>query len=162
MAVKKKRRFWRICRIYFRRFRITILLLMFLLVAGVAYLNQVGLPGFIKKPVLDRLRARGVELEFSRLRLLWNRGIVAENVQFGRAHTSSGPKLMAEEVDVGINYAALAHFQFQVSSLDLRRGHFQWLLNETNQSTGTLIVSNIQAKLLFRPHDEWALENFQA
>ncbi len=162
MAAKHKRRFWRICRIYFRRFRITVWLLIFFLLAGVFYLNQVGLPDFIKRPLLDRLRARGVELEFTRLRLLWNRGLVAENVQFGRANENAGPHLTAREVEVGINYAALAHFQFQVSSLNLRRSDFQWPLVETNQPPRALVVSNIEARLHFLTNDQWTLDNFQA
>ena len=71
MAPAAKSRFWRKCRIYFRRFRITVLLVILALLGALIYLNQSGLPGFVKRPLLEKLRARGVDLEFSRLRLRW-------------------------------------------------------------------------------------------
>src|SRR5437867_270216 len=97
---RRKPRFWRICRIYFRRVRITFWLIILLLVGTLVYLNQVGLPGFVKKPLLARLRERGVELQFSRLRLRWYQGIVADNVRFGRADEPTSPQLTVSEVQV--------------------------------------------------------------
>ena len=45
MPPRPKRRFWRICRIYFRRVRITVWLVVLALVCSLLYLNRVGLPG---------------------------------------------------------------------------------------------------------------------
>src|SRR5262245_52813313 len=98
MAHGHKHRFWRLCRIYFRRVRITIWLLILSVVGAVVYVNQVGLPGFIKRPLLERLRARGLDPQFTRLRLSWHRGIVAENVRFGQADDPLTPELTAREV----------------------------------------------------------------
>ena len=63
-----------------RRLRITIWLVILALVGALAYLNQVGLPNVVKRPLLEKLRARGIDLQFSRLRLRWYHGIVADNV----------------------------------------------------------------------------------
>jgi hypothetical protein len=71
--------------VYFRRLRIGVWVLILTLLGGVLYLNQIGLPDFAKQPLLENLRARGLDLQFSRLRLRWHYGIVAENVRFGRA-----------------------------------------------------------------------------
>jgi len=89
----RKRRFWRLVRIYFRSFRITIWLIALLVLGCLIYVNQVGLPGFVKRPLLQRLREHGIELQFSRLRLRWYQGIVAENVRFGRAGDPLTPEL---------------------------------------------------------------------
>src|SRR5262245_3809488 len=83
MAQKERSRFWRKCRVYFRRLRITILLLMLALLGAIIYLQVYGLPGFVQRPLLEKLRARGVDLDFTRLRWSWYRGMVAENVKFG-------------------------------------------------------------------------------
>src|SRR5436305_51868 len=77
---RSRSRVWRLCRIYLRRLRITIWLVILALVGALAYLNQVGLPNVVKRPLLEKLRARGIDLQFSRLRLRWYHGIVADNV----------------------------------------------------------------------------------
>ena len=82
MAPRVQRRSWRIARRLFRWCRITVLLVLLGVVISGIYLNQVGIPDFIKQPLLAKLRARGVELQFTRLRLRWYRGIVAEHVHF--------------------------------------------------------------------------------
>src|SRR5258708_8062527 len=104
MARSPKPRFWRICRIYFRRLRICIGLVILALAGALVYLNQVGLPGFVKKPLLAKLRASGIDLQFSRLRLRWYYGIVADNVRFGRADEPASARLTAGEVQVQLNH----------------------------------------------------------
>src|SRR5713226_5532919 len=117
MASRSSGRFWRLCRIYFRRFRITAWLVILGLVGCLTYLNQVGLPNFVKGPLLAKLRERGIDLRFTRLRLRWYHGIVAENVRFGRADDPLGPQLTAAEVEVELNHRALAKLQVQADSL---------------------------------------------
>ena len=106
-ATRQKRGFWRTCRVYFRRVRITVWLLILALLGALLYLNQIGLPDFAKKPLLENLRARGLDLQFSRLRLSWYRGIVAENVRFGRADEPLSPELTVAQVQVRLNHRAL-------------------------------------------------------
>ena len=107
-ATRRKRGFWRTCRVYFRRFRITVWLLILALLGALLYLTQIGLPDFAKQPLLDNLRARGLDLQFSRLRLSWHHGIVAENVRFGRADEPLSPELTVAQVQVRLNHRALA------------------------------------------------------
>ncbi len=162
MPPRSRPRFWRICRVYFRRVRLTVWLLTLTLLTAVIYLNQVGLPGFIKKPLLDKLRARGLELQFSRLRLRWYGGIVAENVRFGPADALAGPQLTLAEVQVWLNLRALARLQLQIDSLTLRHGRLLLPLTQTNLPNPHLAVDKIQSDLRFLPNDLWALDNFHA
>src|SRR5258708_33270126 len=106
-AHKPKRRFWRVCRIYFRRLRLAVWLVILVLVCALAYLNQVGLPEFVKKPLLEKLRSRGLDLRFSRLRLRWYIGIVAENVSFGRTDEPLVAQWTASDVQLQIDRHAL-------------------------------------------------------
>src|SRR5689334_11797849 len=132
-AHRQKRGFWRRLRLYFRRFRLVIWSLLLLLLCGVVYVNQVGLPNFAKGPLLQALRDQGVDLQFSRLRWRWHQGIVAENVRFGSIEELSAPNLSAAEVQLRLNLHALARFRFQVDSLFLRQGTFVWPLVRTNE-----------------------------
>jgi hypothetical protein len=162
MAEQPKRRFWHTCRVYFRRFRIAVWLFILALVGAAVYLNQVGLPDIVKQPLLERLRARGLDLQFSRLRLSWYRGIVAENVRFGSAQDPASPSLTVEEVQLQFNHQALRRFQAQVDALELRGGRLIWPISESNQPPRQLVLDNIQTHLAFLPDDEWALDNFRA
>lgn len=157
----KPRRFWRRCRIYFRRVRITVWFLVLLVLGAALYVNQVGLPGVLKRPLVERLRARGLDLQFSRLRLRWYHGIVAENVRFGRVDPES-PHLTASELQVRLNYQALSHLKLQLEAVVLRQGELLLPVLQTNLGRQQLTVSNIQTELRFLPGDEWALDNFKA
>src|ERR1043165_5370826 len=92
-------RSWRIFRVYFRRFRISVWLCLIVILGSLLYLNQIGLPDFIKKPLIEKLHARGIDLQFSRLRLHFTRGIVADNVLIVGAKEGD-PKLTVKEVQV--------------------------------------------------------------
>ncbi len=162
MATRTKSRFWRICRVYFRRFRIAVWLVVLALVATFVYLNQVGLPGFVKEPLLENLRARGLDLQFSRLRLRWYRGLVAENVRFGRAGEPRTPQFTIQEGQLRLNHRAMTRLQLQVDSLMLRQGRLIWPVSDTNQAPRELAIENIQTELRFLPNDEWSLDHFTA
>ncbi|MGO9203766.1 MAG: AsmA-like C-terminal region-containing protein [Limisphaerales bacterium] len=126
------------------------------------YLNRVGLPDFLKRPLLEGLRARGVELDFSRLRLSWYRGILAENVTFGQANTPLSPRAAFGQVQLRLNHHALARRQIQIDALILRQGRLVWPISQTNRVPRQLTLDNIRTDLRFLPNDEWTLDNFNA
>ena len=132
-----------------------------ILVAAI-YLNQSGLPDFIKRPLLDELQTRGVRLEFSQLRWRWFRGIVAENVRFGALQDAAIPRLSAKEVELEINHGALLHRRWQVDALNLRGGRLEWFIPPANAPASSLTVSNIESRLRLLPGDEWTLDDFHA
>src|SRR5262249_428976 len=136
-------------------------LLVLALLGCLIYVNQIGLPGFVKKPLLQKLRERGVDLQFSRLRLRWE-GIVAENVRFNSTDEPLSPECKLAQVQVQLNHKALSRFQFQVDSLRLRRGRLAWPIDETNQPSRLLAVEDIQSELRLLPNDEWALDDLKA
>ena len=162
MGPHKKSRFWRRCRLYFRGFRITVWLLLLFVLAGVLYLDQIGLPDLVKRPLLEKLREDGLDLKFSRLRLSWSEGIVAENVHFGSSELEFNPQLKVAEVRVRLDWKALAHRELQVDALTLRQGQVSWAFAETNRAVRELAVTNIQTDLRFLPGDQWSLDNFRA
>ena len=56
-------------RAVFRWGRILLLFAIFLVVAAGAYLHLIGLPDFLKLPLLNHLRERGFEVYFTSARL---------------------------------------------------------------------------------------------
>ncbi|MBF8254800.1 MAG: AsmA 2 domain-containing protein, partial [Deltaproteobacteria bacterium] len=151
-------RFWRRLRLAFRGFRITVLLFILALLGGLIYLNRSGLPDFAKRPLLENLRARGIDLEMSR----FYRGLVAEDVKFGRAETADSPRFTARNLEVKINYLALAKRQLQVTAVVLNQGRLTWPVADTNTPPRAFVVENIRARLRLLPGDEWALDHFHA
>ena len=98
-----RRRAWRIFFTTFKWCRISVLLFLLVVLLLGLFLNHVGLPGWLERRISDQLRAKGWEMKFSRLRLRWYRGIVAENLQLQRADASDGPHLFVQAVEFRLN-----------------------------------------------------------
>jgi len=150
--------FWRRCRTLFRYFRRFFLLLVLVLICALGWLNRVGLPDFLKRPLVDTLRARGIELQFASLRLSLWRGLVADDVHIGGTGEGESPTLSLRQVQLRLNYPALLHLQLQINGLVLRQGKFVWPLSPTN----TLALDQVGFELRFQTNDLWSLDNFQA
>jgi len=150
--------FWRQCRIGFRCVRFAVWAAVLLLLAAFAWFNLVGLPGFLKTRLVTALHQRGVELEFTRMRLRLIHGLVCDNVRIGGAKNSDGPVLTAREVQLRVNFPALLRLHLQVDGLVLRNGNFTLPLSPTN----ALALTNLQSELRFAADDTWALDQFRA
>jgi len=150
--------FWRKCRVCFRWFRITVLFAVLALVCAGGWLNQFGLPDFLKTRLLENLRTHGIELEFSRLRLHFVRGFVAENVLIGGVNPPDSPALSLRELQLQLDYRALLHCRLQIAGLVLRQGKLVWPLAPTN----ALTLDHIQTDLRFQTNDTWSVDHFQA
>ena len=150
--------FWRKCRIAFRWCRIATLLAVLALFCAVIWFNRVGLPDFLKRPLVQKLREQGVELEFSRLRLRISRGLVADNVRIGQAWTHGSPVFSCVGVELPLDLNALLHRRLQINGLVL----FQGKLILPFSPGQALVLTNIQADLRFRTNGVWSLNNFTA
>lgn len=146
----------------FRWLRISGWLLLLLLTASLVYLNKVGLPEFIKQPLIEELRAHGLDLDFKRIRLRFHRGIVAENINIGESSTTEGPQLFAESAELKLNYAALRGMKIKIESLRLRQGRLVWPLTAPGQPPELLEIDNMETDLRLLPGDEWQLDQFRA
>ena len=159
---RPKHRFWRLCRIYFRRFRISIWIVTIVVLSAILYMNRVGLPDFVKRPLVKKLRERGVALEFAQLRWHWGDGFVAHSVRFGSMNEPAAPQLFSEKVQIKLNSRALLHAQLQVDSIELQDGRLEWIPLNSNTPIRALTVTNIQARLRLLPGDQWQLDDLRA
>ncbi len=166
MATKAKAqsRFWRRCRIAFRRFRMVVWCITFLILGGLVYLNVVGLPDFVKRPLITRLQERGLDLEFTTLRLHWTRGFVGENVSFGAVTTTNRsvlPQFTARELELNLRLRQLLRGQVQVDSVILRGGKLEWTLTDSNAPPRALTIDKIETNLRLLPNDSWLLDDLR-
>src|ERR1039458_6244133 len=150
--------FWRKCQTGFRWFRVTVLFAVLALVCALVWFNRIGLPDFLKRRLVETLQTHGIELEFTRMRLHFVRGLVIENVRIGHAEAPDDPVLSLAEIQLQLNYRALLRRQWQVDGLILRQGKFVWPLTPTNGFT----LGNIQTELRFQTNNTWSLDHFQA
>ncbi|MBI5384210.1 MAG: hypothetical protein HZA90_05930 [Verrucomicrobia bacterium] len=153
-------RFWRRARLTFRWVRITGWLLVLALLCALLWLNRVGLPDFLKERLLAELRAHGMEVEFSRMRLRWYRGIVAENVRFEQADAASRLQVTAQELIFRLDTAALWRRQVQLRGVALLDGRASVPLTASNAPTREIVVERLQVQVDFQPHDRWQLSAF--
>lgn len=136
----------------------------FLLGLSLVYLNQVGLPEFLKGPLLGQLRDRGIELEFSRMRVRLTRGLVAEDVNLSRTRERAGEVFHADEVQIQLRWAAMLEMRApDILALRLRDGKITLPL-ETGPGTAPypFTVDNVQAQLRFVSNDLWELDELAA
>jgi hypothetical protein len=142
--------------------RISVLLLCLVVVVGGLFLNHVGLPDWLNRRIEAQFQAKGWDLQYSRLRLRWYRGIVAEDLQLQRTNTLYGPSLFLPRAEFRLNWKAFRHLDLEANAAVLRNGRLVWPLPGTNQPRRTFLLSNVSGELLFRPHDIWELNYLQA
>jgi hypothetical protein len=149
--------FWRKCRITFRWFRFTVWLLALVLIGAFFWLNRVGLPDFLKTRLVDAMRQQGVDLEFSRMRLSFVRGLVADDVRAGEPGPERGASFAARFVQLELDYDALWHRRLALDGLVLRDGTFTLPLSPTN----ALSLTNLQTALRFGTNDTWTIDQLR-
>ena len=150
--------YWRKCRLCLRWFRRAALVAVVVLICAFVWCDRVGVPDFLKRRLVESLRERGVELEFSRMRYILFRGLIAENVRVGHAAETDGPAFSAGEVRLELDNPAMLHGRLQLDGLMLNRGRFVLPLSPTN----ALQLDDIQTELRFQGNDTWSLDNFKA
>jgi hypothetical protein len=142
--------------------RIGVWVLALSALVGFVYLNEAGLPDFIKARLQTELQARGLDLQFERLRLRWYRGIVADAVTLGTTTQPDGPKAQLGEVALRFNRRALRRLRFEVEALAIRDGRLVLPLRQHGQPPAQVALEGIRTRLRFLPGDQWEVDEFEA
>ncbi len=148
----RRRRAFRLCR------KLALLLLC-LLVCAVVYVNQIGLPGFVRTPLLARLEERGIQAEFSRLRWRWHEGLVAENLILRQLGATGGPEFHSAEASVRLDMERLIRAGVRVESVGVKDGHFSWVLPGAD-GLAALQLEGIDADVAVTPDQSFNLRQF--
>ena len=159
MAKRIQRRFSRVRRI-FRWCRILFLLLVLAVVVSGIYLNTIGLPGFLKNPLIARLKEAGVEVEFGRMRLRWYRGVVVDHATFTFLKHPLQPIFFSDETELNPDLRSLSGPHLKLNSLAIKNGTLVWPVSKTN--SGSLTLSNITTRVRFHSKEEIDVERFAA
>ena len=122
------------------------------------YLNRVGVPDFLKRPLLAKLRAKGIQVDFDRMRLRWYRGIVVDKVTFTFLKQPLQPKFSSAEAEINLNYRSLLDTDLKLNSLTIKQGNLIWPASKTNH----FALSNITTHVRFGANQRIAVEQFQA
>ena len=153
---------WRAVFTSFKWCRISILLLIFTVIILGLFLDHVGLPDWLERRVEDQFRANGWEIKFSKLRLRWYRGVVAEGLHLQRTNALAGPSLFLQTAEFRLNWRALRDRTLETDGVMLKGGRFLWPLPSTNRPQRTLVLEDVAGELLFKPNDIWELKFIEA
>jgi hypothetical protein len=140
-----------------RGLRIVLLLFVFAAIVTAFFLNKIGLPDFAKERVVQYLRSKGWEAEFSRLRLRWGRGIVADEVHVRRTNDWRGPHLFVEQAVCGLDFGSWRDPKIEVRSFKIRGGRIIWLLRQEGEAQPPFVLNNATGELYFEENDQWNL-----
>ncbi len=131
----------------FKWCRVTVLFAVLLVVAALAYLQLIGLPDFLKNPLLRTLRQRGFEAQFASARLGSGPSILIENAAFSPTNQAAGPRLSAGWTQLDLNAAALLHAHLQVDSFELLQARLRIPVSPTNLEPLLLTDGNLHIAL---------------
>ena len=140
-----------------RGLRIALLLLVFAAIVTAFFLNKIGLPDFAKERVVEYLHAKGWNAEFSRLRLRWGRGIVADEVHVRRTNDWNGPHLFVQQAICGLDFGSWRRPKIEVRSFKIRGGRIIWLFRQQGESQPPFVLNNATGELYFEENDQWDL-----
>ena len=156
-----RRRGWRIFLSIFKWCRVSIWVAILLVIVMHLFLQRVGVPEWVKLRIIAQLRAQGWDIDFSRLRLQWYRGIVADGLLLSRTNTIQGPHLFVEAAEFRLNFDAVRHFDLHADSVMVRGGRLIWPLPATNGPPQTLHLTHLQGELFFHPDHVWELRSLE-
>ena len=136
----RRRRWW--------RWPLRVCVVLLLVAAGAAlYLNQAGLPDFVKRSLQARLAERGVQLDFDWLRMDWNGAWQASQLRFGQTDTNGSVAVTVGGSVVRPDYGALLSGRADVRELSLKGLHFDAQLTDAGTNLPPIRVSWPQGEL---------------
>lgn len=130
----------------------------------VIHLHQIGLPNFVREPLLSQLEAQGLRLEYSRIHLEWGEGLFAENVLVHFRGRPESQFAYFQKVQLRINFLALRDPEIPiVESLGLVGGEVSLPVEGGADDPAALLkLNHISGDLEFEGFDTWRLVGLSA
>ena len=136
----RRRRWW--------RWPLRVCVVLLLVAAGAAlYLNQAGLPDFVKRSLQARLAERGVQLDFDWLRMDWNGAWRAGQLRLGQSDAAGSVALTVGNSVVRPDYGALLSGRAAVRGLSLTGFQFDAQLTDAGTNLAPMKVSFPEGEL---------------
>jgi hypothetical protein len=135
----------------FKWCRVAVLMVVLLAVAALTYFQLVGMPDFLKKPLLQALRQRGFEAQFTDAHFAWGPSIIIENGSFSSTNETAGPRLSAGLVQLDLNAAALLRRRLHMDSFQVLKASLRIPMTPTNQEP--LLLTNVNLRVTLLPNN---------
>jgi hypothetical protein len=143
MAESSPKKFWRASRRVFRSIRILSLFAIFIAVFAVVYLHEIGIPDFLKRPLLQKIHDSGFDVQFSSMRWSWPNRIRIEHPKFSTTNDSA-VQIVADFFEVQLHTGAAAQRKLRIDSVSLVNGRVT-IPTGTNQQT--IVLTNINTAI---------------
>ncbi len=138
--------------------RVVLLLALFLAISAVVYFTTIGLPDFLKRPLVARLKQEGFDVQFQQVRWHWFRGLVIEQAVISPTETRDAITLTAGEAVLDLRLPFRKNEALQFRSLRLRDGR----LTLASPGETPLALDDVQASLDFSNSDRLHIEKLKA
>ena len=136
----RRRRWW--------RWPLRVCVVLLLVAAGAAlYLNQAGLPDFVKRSLQARLAERGVQLDFDWLRMDWNGAWRAGQLRLGQSDAAGSVALIVGNSVVRPDYGALLSGRAAARELSFTGFQFDAQLTDAGTNLPPMKVSFPEGEL---------------
>ena len=142
--------------------RIALLLLALAMVGVTLYCNLVGLPGFVRRPLLAELQRQGIQLNCGQLRWAFYRGVVASQVTFGPPGEADGLQAAAREIAILPDLSALWHRRIELRQVSVNGAVFRFSLPVTNGPPLAFALTNLSAAFDLLPNGSVEMRHFRA
>ena len=126
--------------------RVCVVLLL-VAAGGALYLNQAGLPDFVKRSLQARLAERGVQLDFDWLRMDWNGAWRVDQLRLGQSDAAGSVALTVGNSVVRPDYGALLSGRAAVRGLSLTGFQFDAQLTDAGTNLPPMKVSFPEGEL---------------
>lgn len=135
-----------------RRVLLTFLALLLAGAIGAGwYVYDKGFTRTWRNQVSEEFRKRGVEVELRRLTVDPFRGLVARDVKVFDARDHRRTLAVIDEIQLGVNYAALARGENFLETLDLRDATLSLPVDPAKPNRARVEVSKLNARLFLPP-----------
>ena len=123
-------------------------LLLFVAVpALILWLQFVGLPGFLRGPVVEAARQEGLDLEFSRMRVSIFQGLVLDDVRLSAKSLPPDNQLAVDRASIAVDWRRLLQGKFEISALELRGAQVYLPVAAADGVTRSLRVTKARGRL---------------
>jgi len=115
--------------------------------AVILWLQFIGLPGFLREPVVAAARNEGLDLKFSRMRVSIFQGLVLDDVRLSAKNLPEKSEVAVSRASLAVNWRELLRGKFELGALELRGAQLYLPIASKEGVTRSLRLTKARARL---------------